>query len=411
MFSMTRYIAGVDVGTKGIKLAIVEAVKRGKPVVRALLTAPSAGLQKGVVVDEHEARAAVASALEEVKKIAKPAFKNIYLAIGGKQTTCQISRAMVPLPRGDSRISDEDVERAVKAAEALVRVGHNRMVIHTVTREFAVDGIGDITDPVGLNGARLEANCLVIDAFSPNVQRVMACIEKCGGIIGGPIYGPLAAARAVLSRNQKDLGVALIDIGFGTTGLCVYEEQKLLHTAILPVGAGNVTNDIALGFKIPVGEAENLKLSFGYALAKEIPSKESVELKAAPDGAKRVNISRRFLSEIIEVRLAEIFELVNEELKRIQRAGQLPAGVVLTGGGAKLPGLVELAKRELKLPAQIGLVSSGVCEAADPDIAARMEDPEYAVALGLALHGLDDYGLSPLWGGVLVPAFLRNLLP
>src|SRR3989344_2264376 len=278
---------------------------------------PAAGLQKGVVVDEGEACGALRGALDELRKVAKGAAKNIYLNIGGKQTSCQVSKAMVPLPRGDSRISEEDMDRVIKAAETMVRVGHNRMVIHTVTREYAVDGIGDILDPVGLNGARLEANCLVIDAFSPNVQRVMACVEKAGGVVAGPIYGPLAAARAVL-----------IDIGFGTTGISIYEEQKLLHTAILPVGAGNVTNDIALGLKIPVAEAENLKLSFGYALAKEIPSKEGVEVKAAADGTK-ANVSRRFLAEIIEVRLAEIFELVNEELKRVHRAGQLPAGRVL----------------------------------------------------------------------------------
>lgn len=402
---MASYVVGFDIGTRGIKAALIETSKRGKPLVRTLFTAPSAGLQKGVVVDDGEACAAVAQALGEVRKLAKSGPKNVYLNIGGRQTNCQVSKAMVPLPRSDTRISAEDVDRVTKAAETMVRLGHNRMVIHTVTREYAVDGISDITDPVGLNGARLEANCLVIDAFSPNVQRAIACVERSGGTVSGPIYGPLAASRAVLSRGQKDLGVVLVDIGFGTTGISVYEEQKLLHTAILPVGAGNITNDIALGLKIPVADAENLKLSFGYALAKEIPAKESVEVKAGE--GKKATISRRFLSEIIEIRLAEIFELVNEELKRVQRMAQLPAGVVLAGGGAKLPGIVELAKRELKLPAQIGLVSSEAFEAADPETAARIEDPEYVVALGLALHGLDEEEK----GGLSAPGFLRYFLP
>ncbi|MDP3947283.1 MAG: cell division protein FtsA [bacterium] len=432
---MSHHVVGLDVGTKGIKIALVLTPKRGKPLVASLFTIPSAGLQKGVIVDEGEACAAIGAALEEVKKAAKPAMKNIYLNVGGKQTGCQVSKAMVPLPRGDSRISEEDMDRVTKAAETMVRTGHNRMVIYTVTREYAVDGIGDIMDPVGLNGARLEANCLVIDAFSPNVQRLMACVEKCGGAISGPIYGPLAAARAVLSRNQKDLGVVLIDIGFGTTGVCIYEEQKLLHTAILPVGAGNITNDIALGLKIPVAEAENLKLSFGYALSKEIPSKEGVPVRqvsghpeldrgvevSARGGSafagkvaadKKINVSRRFLSEIIEVRCAEIFELVNEELKRVQRAGQLPAGAVLTGGGAKLPGLVELAKRELKLPAQIGIISNEAFEYSDPETGARVEDPEYVVALGLALHGQDEKSKNgALWEGISMPRFLRYFMP
>lgn len=385
---MARYILGLDIGTKGIKAALVSASKHGKPQVRALFTVPSAGLQKGVVVEEGEACVAVARALDEVRKIARSAHKNTYLNIGGRQTNCQVSKAMVPLPKSDARISAEDVERVTKAAETMVRLGHNRMVVHTVNREYAVDGISDITDPIGLNGARLEANCLVIDAFSPNVERQIACVERSGGSVAGPIYGPLAASRAVLNRGQKDLGAILVDIGFGTTGISVYEEQKLLHTAILPVGAGNITNDIALGLKIPVADAENLKLSFGYALAKEIPPKEAVEIKTGE--GKTASVSRRFLSEIIEIRLAEIFELVNEELKRVGRAAGLPAGAVLAGGGAKLPGIVELAKRELKLPAQIGLVSPEALEAANEEITARIEDPEYAVALGLAFQGLDE---------------------
>jgi cell division protein FtsA len=208
-----------------------------------------------------------------------------------------------------------------------------------------------------------------------------------------------------LNRSQKDLGVALIDIGAGTTGLAVYEEQKLLHTAILPVGSLNITNDIALGLKIPVSEAESVKLSFGYALSREIPAKETVEVNISH--GKKVAVSRRFLSEIVEVRLAEIFELVNEELKRIQRLGQLPGGAVLVGGGARLPGIVELAKRELKLPAQIGLVSPELFETDDAETAARIEDPDYAVALGLTLFGVDEN--SKVLGSLA--DWLRSFMP
>ena len=146
MFSLTQYVVGLDVGTQGIKAAVVETPARGKPLVRALFTMPAAGLQKGVVVDEGEACGALRGALDELRKVAKGAAKNIYLNIGGKQTSCQVSKAMVPLPRGDSRISEEDMDRVIKAAETMVRVGHNRMVIHTVTREYAVDGIGDILE-------------------------------------------------------------------------------------------------------------------------------------------------------------------------------------------------------------------------------------------------------------------------
>jgi cell division protein FtsA len=404
--TMANYVVGLDIGTKFIKTALVEISRHtSKPKLITLFSFPSAGLQKGVVVDEEEACSAVSIALEEVRKFAKKAPKNTYINIGGKQTSCQVSKAMVPLPKSDSRVSFEDVERVTKAAEAMVRLGSNRMIIHTVTRDFAIDGIGDISDPVGLNGAQLEANCLIIDAFYPNVRKAIACVEKSGGTVSGPIYGPLAASRAVLNRSQKDLGVALIDIGAGTTGLAVYEEQKLLHTAILPVGSLNITNDIALGLKIPVSEAESVKLSFGYALSREIPAKETVEVNISH--GKKVAVSRRFLSEIVEVRLAEIFELVNEELKRIQRLGQLPGGAVLVGGGARLPGIVELAKRELKLPAQIGLVSPELFETDDAETAARIEDPDYAVALGLTLFGVDEN--SKVLGSLA--DWLRSFMP
>ena len=217
--------------------------------------------------------------------------------------------------------------------------------MHAITKEFVVDGIGDIRDPLGMSGNRLEVNSLIIDAFGPSIKNLTKCVEMAGVSVGGLIFSPLADSMASLSKNQKDLGVALVDVGFGTTSLCVYEENKLIHCAVFPVGSGNITNDLAIGLKTSVESAEAVKLTYGSANLKGASGREQVDLKKI-DPDTRSNVSRRFIAEIIEVRLAEIFEFVNNELKIIGKASQLPVGVVLVGGGCKLSGIVDFVKEE-----------------------------------------------------------------
>lgn len=381
----SRYIVGLDIGTATIKAAVAEN-QGGRPILRAVLKEPSAGIRKGAVIDVAEASAAIGRALHGVKKVAKPAVKSIYLNIGTTQAKAQQSHGIVAVSRADSEIYQDDIDRVIKASQA-VTVVPNRMVIHNVTREYVVDGVGDIIDPLGLSGNRLEVQSLVIDAFAPHVKSVMRVVELAGGRIGGMVFDPLVASRSALSRAQKDLGAVAIDIGFGTTAMSVFEENKLVGVAIFPVGAGNITNDLAVGLKIPVAAAENLKLHCGYAVAKEIGQKESVDMKKFSPESKGM-ISRRFVAEIIESRLAEIFEFVNNELRLLGKAGRLAGGVVLTGGGAKLPGLTELAKQELKLSSQVGLAMGDEwgSTAAFPEV---FEDPEFVNALGLVLWGAD----------------------
>jgi cell division protein FtsA len=229
---------------------------------------------------------------------------------------------------------------------------------------------------------------LVIDAFTPHVKNLIKAVELAGGQVGGLVLTPLASARCALSKAQKDLGVALLDIGSGTTGLCVWEENKLVGVAKLPVGASNITNDIAIGLKIPVAAAEALKLGYGHALAREINAKEAIDMKKIyPEG--KGSISRRFLGDIIESRLAEIFDFINNELKQMGRAGQLAGGLVIIGGAAKMPGLTELASQELKLSTQIGLPTGDEWQMETAGFSQYLEDPEFITALGLVLWGLD----------------------
>ena len=381
-----NYIVGLDIGTSMIKAAVAE-IRNNRPVLRAVFKEPSIGLRRGAVIEIGEVSPAIGRLLGEVKKNHKSAIKTIYVNIGSPQVKAQNSRGIVAVSRADSEIYRDDIEKVIRASQA-VNLAPNRMIIHNVTREYIVDGVSDINDPLGLSGNRLEVNCLVIDAFTPHVKSVMKAVEIAGGRIGGLVLNPLIAGRAALSKTQKELGVVLIDIGAGTTGFSVFEENKLIGTGIIPFGAGNITNDLAVGLKIPVAAAENLKLHYGYALAKEASSRETVGLeKFSP--AEHGSVSRRFVAEIIESRLAEIFEFVNNELRSFGKAGKLAGGVTLVGGGAKMPGMTELVKQELKLASQIGLTLREEWGNEGNDFGDVFEDPEFVNALGLVLWAYD----------------------
>jgi len=237
-------------------------------------------------------------------------------------------------------------------------------------------------------------NSLIIDAFAPHVKSLLRVVELAGGEVAGLVFSPLVAARSALSKNQKNLGVLLIDIGFGTTGISVYEENKPIGVAKIPLGTSNISNDLAIGLKIPVAAAESLKLSYGYAFSRDIGQKDIIDLKKFFPDAKGM-VSRRFVAEIIESRLAEIFDFVNNELRLIGKHGKLPGGVVIVGGGAKMPGITDLAKHELKLSSLIGVSLDNNWEVEGPNFSESLEDPEFVNALGLVLWGIDGEG----WGG------------
>jgi cell division protein FtsA len=382
-------ITAVDVGTSTVKVAVAEN-KGGHPSLCYVAKEQSAGTRKGAIVELQDASRAVSRMFTEVRKFSKAALKNVYLVISTAQAKAQTSRGIVAVSRADAEIYEDDVERVVKASQA-VNLLPNRTVLHNITKEFIVDGVGDIADPLGLSGSRLEVVSLIIDAFTPHIKSLMRVVELAGCHVKGLVWSPLVASRAALSRSQKELGVVLVDIGGGTTGFTVYEENKLLGVAKFPVGAGNISNDIAVGLRIPVSAADDLKLNYGYAIAREVSSKETIELKKFVPGAKGV-VSRRFIAEIIESRLAEVLGFVQNELDVIGRSGKLPGGAVLVGGGAKLPGLTELVKQELKLSSQIG---STVGEfARDKEFSEYLEDPEFAAVMGSVLWGVEEEG----WG-------------
>lgn len=404
-------MTGLDVGTSSIKVVVAE--RRGrKPVIVHVHKEPCFGIRKGAIIDLSEASQSINRALSEVKKISKSAVRNVYASIGTPQAKMQSSRGIVAVSRADAEIYQDDIDRAVRASQA-VNLPQNRTIIHTLTKEFVVDGVGDIIDPLGLSGSRLEVQSLIIDAFSPHVKSLIRAVELAGGEVSGLVFGPLIAARAALSKRQKELGTALVDIGFGTTGVSIYEENRLTGVAKFPVGAGNISNDLAVGLKVSVDAAEEIKLHYGYAISREVNSKEMVELKKFAEEAKG-SVSRRFIAEIVESRLEEIFDLVNDELKSFQKAGELPGGVVLVGGGAKLPGLTDLVKQEMRLSSQIGCSQGEEWEGQGGPFKEYLEDPEFVGAFGLVLWGVDDEGGADggkAFPGINLKNFFRYFTP
>lgn len=399
----------IDIGSANIKAIFAERNKNGKLSVLGMVKKTSDGLRKGILVEPEALINALKPVLFDLRQISKKAVQNIYVSVNGGHIRSYLSRGVAAVAKADSEIRQDDIDRAVRAAQA-VNLPSNYFILHTITREFFVDDIGDIAEPLGLNGTRLEVSALLVGAFSPLIKNLVKCVEQAGGFVGGAIFNPLAASRALLSKSQKNLGSVLIDIGFETTTAAIFEENKILNAFSFPVGSGHLTNDLAVGLKIPVEKAESLKLSCGFALAGAVGRKENIRWQEFETDPVTL-ISKRFLSEIIEIRLAEILEFVNNELKRLGRNGQLPGGAVITGGGVKLPGIIDLAKQELRLSSQIGVADQSLFEVQNLSYAEMLAEPEFAVAAGLVLWAADNQKTSQFEPSAFLSRIIKNLMP
>ncbi len=287
--------------------------------------------------------------------------------------------------RADQEISREDKQRVLSTTEA-ISIPANRKIVHVIPKEFIIDGEGGIKDPLGMHGVRLEVNALVVDCSVSVISNFKKCIEVSGLDAEELVVSALASSKSVLSKRQKELGVLVLDIGGGTSSVSVFEDGNIVHLAILPVGSSHITNDIAIGLRTEVDVAENVKLEYGTANPKLVNKREMIDLKELgfEDGG---SVSRVHVAEIIAARLDEIFELTEKELKKVSKQGLLPGGVILVGGGAKIPHIVEVAREKLKLPVQVGIPGKEFDGIVD-----RVSDPEYAVLLGLSLWALEDSG-------------------
>lgn len=370
-------IAGLDIGTSATKLMIAQ--KRLKePDLKILGSSEllSRGIRKGVVVNTEEASEVIQEILKKIQESSGKRIDSVYVNIGGSHIFVTPSRGLISVSRADQKISEADIERVIQAAQTF-SLPSNREILDVYPREFIVDGEGGIKEPLGMQGVRLEAEVLVLCSFSPFVKNLTQSVLSTDLQINDLIPSPLASAKAVLTPRQKELGVAILDIGAGTTGLAVFEEGSLIHVAIFPVGSANITNDIAIGLKTDIDTAEKIKLEMGSCLYSKGKKKKKTEIKGEDSS---LVFSEKELVDIIEPRVSEIFDLVNKELKKISRAGLLPSGIVLVGGGARLSKIVDLAKKELKLPTRIGIPYG---------FFPQKEDPSFATVCGLVREGTD----------------------
>lgn len=371
-------LVGLDVGTTTIRVVVGKRENETTPPsIVGVGEAESTGIRRGVITDIEEAVSSISQALEKAERMTGIPTDHAVVSVGGAHVSSLESHGVIAVARADGEITENDVIRVIDASQA-IQIPTNREILHVIPKEFTVDGQAGIKDPAGMTGIRLEVDSQIIEASIPFIKNLTKCVMQAGIDIDDLVLAPLASAQAVLSKRQKELGVVLIELGGGTTGMVVFEESELLHTTILPVGSDHITNDIAIGLRTAVDVAETIKLEYGAAAATGIKKDEEINL-AKVDKNEEGEVSRHHLSEIIQARLEEIFAMVNKELKSIGRDGQLPAGAILTGGGAKIPGIVELAKKELRLPVQIGYPTN------ISTIIDRVDDPAYATAVGLIL--------------------------
>lgn len=368
-------IAGLDIGTSGIKILVAQKNSNGDMESLAFLKKPAMGIRKGVVINPQTVTTALNEAWEQIYDMIGRRVNSVYVSIGGSHISCLTSHGKVAVSRADKEVSEEDIERVLDNAKTF-SISKNKEIINIFPTNFIVDE-QSVKNALGMKGVRLETDALIICVFSPYYNNLQQSISGSNfEEITDIIPSPLAASRAVLSLKAKELGTALLNIGEGTTGLAVYEEGNLVHLAVLPVGSLNITHDIAIGLRIDPENAEKIKKEYGACCISKKEQKEKIEI-LEPEPLK---ISRKELSKIIDARVSEIFEEVNKELKKIGKAGSLPGGIVLTGGGAKIPGILELAKKEFKLHCKIGKPKSFI----NLD-----KDPSLSTVCGLVLSGFD----------------------
>lgn len=376
-------ITGLDIGSSRIRVVVGQSTpgEDGKPALHVIgaVETPSEGIHRGTISSMDDAVSAISKALEKAERMTGAPVNSAWVSIAGHHILVQESRGVIGVAKPDGEITESDVERAIEAART-VATPSNYEILHVIPKSFTVDGQRGIKDPVGMNGIRLEVDAVIIQTLSSQIKNLTKSVYRTGLDIDDLVFSPLATAEAVLNQRQKELGVCVVDIGATTTTLAVFEEGDILHVAVLPIGGDHITNDIAIGLRTSLDVAEEVKLRIGNAIPDQIDRKNPFLLTEF-GGSEEEPVKPKFIAEIIEARSEELFEAVDDELRKIDRSGMLPVGVVLTGGTIKLPGIVEVAKRVLRLPASIGIpetVSSVIDE---------VRDPSYATAVGLALWG------------------------
>lgn len=394
---MARFktIAAIDVGSEKTVTLMANLYPDKKISVIGVANIPSKGVRKSQIIDIEAAISAITESIEAAERMAGFNLGNAFISVGGSHINCQNSKGVVAVSEHEGEITQEDIYRVTEAAKA-ISLPSNREIIHVLPREFIVDGQHGIRDPLGMSGIRLEVETHIITANATANRNLIKCINYPGVDVSGLVFNGLASSMSVLSDTEKELGVVLVDIGAGTTSICVFTESALSYSAVLPIGARNITNDLAIGLRISLESAEKIKISLSQKTPKRYKNIKKEETKKKnddkeldlrdlelPEGLKSVQ-KRMVVEGIIKPRLVEIFNLVGEELKKSGLGGATPAGIVITGGAGHTVNIIETARQRLGLPARIGL-PSGVSGLID-----EIGGAEFASSIGLLLYAASE---------------------
>ncbi|MBA4741952.1 MAG: cell division protein FtsA [Azoarcus sp.] len=371
-------VVGLDIGTSKVTCLVAQALPDGELEVVGLGTQPMSGLKRGVVVNIEATVDAISRVIQEVEMMADCKIRDVFTGIAGSHIKSFNSNGMVAI-KDNKEVSPLDVERVIEVARAMP-IPAEQQILHILTQEFIIDGQGGVREPIGMSGVKLEVKVHIVTGAVSAAQNVVKCVRRCGLEVVDLVLQPLASSHAVLTEDEKDLGVCLIDIGGGTTDIAVFTQGAIRHTAVLPVAGDQITNDIAMALRTPTSEAEELKIQYGVAMHSMADPEQMIEVPGVGDRPARA-LSRQRLADVIEPRVSEMFELVQAELRRSGYEELLSSGVVLTGGSSVMNGMVELAEEVFHLPARIGApqyrgpLADVVCQ------------PYYATAMGLVIEG------------------------
>ena len=384
-----NYLVSIDIGTSKVCTVVASCSEDNRLSVIGVGSVPSQGIRKGVVVNLEETISSISASLEEAERMAGYPIDSAFVSIGGNHLASLNSRGVIAVSRVDGEITHEDVARVIEAAQA-ISLPMNREVLHVLPRGFIVDGQEGIENPAGMTGVRLEVETHVVNAASSAVRNLAKCVQQTGVEVEDMVMNSLAAAEAVLSSEDRELGVVVLDIGAGSTDIAIFVEGSIWHSQVLPIGSHHVTNDIAIGLRIPFSAAERIKKEtylptqvFEEGTLFEDVNKKDDYFSLADYGVENgSSVHRSDLNAIIEARMSEIFEMVAAEIKKSGQQGSLAGGAVLVGGGALMPGVAELAKEYLRLPVRIGKPADLI------GLADNLCSPLYATPIGLLLWGI-----------------------
>jgi len=375
-----NYLVGLDIGTKKTVAIIGEITEEQKVEIIGIGVAESKGIRKGVVVNLDLTIAAIKRAQEEAELMAGVEIESAYVGISGSHIKSFNSRGVVAVSGKNREISREDIRRVIDQARAL-SIPPDREIIHIIPQEFIVDEQDGIKDPLGMSGIKLEVNVHIVTSAITSIQNLKNCLERAGIGIQEIVLNQIATSHSVLTHDERELGVGLIDIGAGTTEVAIFERGALWYTSTIPLGGDNFTNDIAVGLRTPIPEAEKIKKKYGCVALPVAEEQDTIEVPTVGKGRKSRVMSRQILADIIQPRAEEIFRLVDSDIKRMGYEKSLNSGLVLTGGTALLDGLEEVAEEIFDLPVRRG----------DPNYVGglidRVSTPDYATAVGLILYG------------------------